>query len=235
LFHILNASATENIELFLPGHSFLVVALDGNPVPRPRHSECITLGAAERVDVVVEMNNPGVWILGSTDDNARGAGLGVLVEYAGKGGRAIVVKPRRTQWDYTLFGTEQKAPAPDETLPILIVRVPPGASGNEQWTINGKSYDPSAAPTALSCGKRCRLIFDNQSGDAHPLHLHRNTFELTKVYGKATSGVRKDVVLVNAFSKIEVEFVPDQKGPTLFHCHNQFHMERGFRELFQII
>jgi hypothetical protein len=30
------------------------------------------------------MSHPGVWILSSTDDDARGAGLGVLVEYAGR-------------------------------------------------------------------------------------------------------------------------------------------------------
>ena len=36
LFHILNGSATENIELALPGHQFQIVALDGNPVPSPQ-------------------------------------------------------------------------------------------------------------------------------------------------------------------------------------------------------
>ncbi|MCZ0211558.1 hypothetical protein OZK63_40060, partial [Streptomyces sp. UMAF16] len=36
LFHILNGSATEIRSLALPGHSFKVVALDGNPVPNPR-------------------------------------------------------------------------------------------------------------------------------------------------------------------------------------------------------
>src|ERR1700730_9913425 len=35
LFHILNGSATEIRSLALPGHSFQVVALDGNPVPNP--------------------------------------------------------------------------------------------------------------------------------------------------------------------------------------------------------
>ena len=35
LFHILNASATENVQFALPGHKFYVIALDGNPVPCP--------------------------------------------------------------------------------------------------------------------------------------------------------------------------------------------------------
>ena len=35
LFHILNGSATEIRSLALPGHSFTVVAMDGNPIPKP--------------------------------------------------------------------------------------------------------------------------------------------------------------------------------------------------------
>ena len=60
MFRILNASATEIIQLALPGHEFYVVALDGNPVPRPNEVKMLQLGAAERVDAVVEMNHPGV-------------------------------------------------------------------------------------------------------------------------------------------------------------------------------
>ena len=41
LFHFLNASATENIQLALPGHRFQVVALDGNPGAAPAiRSKC---------------------------------------------------------------------------------------------------------------------------------------------------------------------------------------------------
>ncbi len=44
LFHVLNASATENVQLHLPGHKFYVVALDGNPVPRPGCVSVLELG-----------------------------------------------------------------------------------------------------------------------------------------------------------------------------------------------
>ena len=36
LFHVLNGSATEIRSLAFPGHTFRVVALDGNPVPESR-------------------------------------------------------------------------------------------------------------------------------------------------------------------------------------------------------
>ena len=66
LFHILNGSATEIRSLALPGHSFHVVALDGNPVPNPVTVPVLWLGTAERVSAIVEMKHPGVWIMGDS-------------------------------------------------------------------------------------------------------------------------------------------------------------------------
>ena len=63
LFHVLNGSATEIRSLALPGHTFRVVALDGNPVPNPATVPFLWLGTAERVSAIVEMNHPGVWIM----------------------------------------------------------------------------------------------------------------------------------------------------------------------------
>jgi len=67
LFRILNASATEQHRIALPGHKFKVVSLDGNAVPVPREVDVIEMGPAERVDAVVMMNQPGVWVLGEAN------------------------------------------------------------------------------------------------------------------------------------------------------------------------
>ena len=84
LIHLLNASAIENRRVALAGHKMKVIAIDGNPVPTPQILDSVFLGAGERVDVVVEMNQPGVWILGATERAIRESGLGVVVEYAGQ-------------------------------------------------------------------------------------------------------------------------------------------------------
>jgi FtsP/CotA-like multicopper oxidase with cupredoxin domain len=78
---------------------------------------------------------------------------------------------------------------------------------------------------------RNRLVFDNRSDMSHPVHLHRHSFELTSIAGKTTSGVFKDVVMVPAHQKVEVDFTANQPGPSLFHCHQQFHMDFGFMAL----
>ena len=67
LMHLLNASASMNRRIALPGHKFQIIALDGNPVPTPQSVDVIYMGPGERVDAIVEMNQPGVWILGTDD------------------------------------------------------------------------------------------------------------------------------------------------------------------------
>ena len=83
----------------------------------------------------------------------------------------------------------------------------------------------------LRRGNRYRIRMHNASDDIHPIHLHRHSFELTRVAGKSTSGVMKDVVMLGGFQELEVEFVADNPGPTLFHCHQQEHMDFGFMAL----
>jgi len=234
LLHFLNASATENIQLALPGHQFRVVALDGNPVPQPQLVDVLELGTAERIDAVVEMKNPGVWILGTPKDDDRKNGMGIVVEYANKSGAPRWIKPQRKPWDYTLFGDTRQVPQPDEVIPLVFGKINGGPGGFNRWTVNGKAYDEKAEPRLLHKGRRYRLVFENQTDDPHPVHLHRNSFELTNVYGKATAGVVKDVVLVKGFRKIEADFSPAMEGLTLFHCHQQFHMDYGFKLLFNV-
>jgi FtsP/CotA-like multicopper oxidase with cupredoxin domain len=80
LFRLLNASGNMGISLALSGHRFIVIALDGNPVATPATVDALKLDGAERADVIVEMNNPGIRVFGSTHDEDRNMGMGVMVE-----------------------------------------------------------------------------------------------------------------------------------------------------------
>jgi FtsP/CotA-like multicopper oxidase with cupredoxin domain len=73
------------------------------------------------------------------------------------------------------------------------------------------------------------------SDDVHPIHLHRHSFELTRIAGKPTSGVMKDVVMLGGYQEAEIDFIANNPGKTLFHCHQQLHMDFGFMCLFDYI
>jgi FtsP/CotA-like multicopper oxidase with cupredoxin domain len=109
-----------------------------------------------------------------------------------------------------------------------------GPGGFNIWTINGQPYDQSE-PIKIQQGRRYRLAFVNKSDDMHPLHLHRHNFEIAKIHGKETSGIFKDTVLVKGFSHVDVDFVADNPGLTLFHCHQNLHMDFGFMRLFEYV
>ncbi|HTA40845.1 MAG TPA: multicopper oxidase domain-containing protein [Bryobacteraceae bacterium] len=230
LFHFLNASAIENRHLYLPSHKFNVIALDGNPVPTPAAVDVLLIGPGERVDAFVEMNQPGVWIMGAPEDPVREGGLGVIIEYANQRRTPQWTAPPKSSWDYTIFGKPPSQPVPTEKLDMVFEKIPRGSGRYNTFTVNGKEY-PHEQEFVLKQGTRYRLTFHNRTDDAHPLHLHRHLFEIAEIYGKPTSGVIKDTVVVPTYGRASVDFTADQPGLTLFHCHIQMHMDYGFKAL----
>jgi FtsP/CotA-like multicopper oxidase with cupredoxin domain len=236
LLHIVNVSATEPHWLSLAGHSFRVIALDGNPVPSPRTATMLHLSPAERVSAEVEMNNPGVWVLGEVRKHVQAAGMGVVVEYADHSGKPAWQQPQTLEWEYLLFGAADPGRPSGEikanTIPLVFTSKFVGHGAMDRWLINGRSF-PDIETVSLKLGQRYRLAFKNNSMDDHPVHLHRHTFEVRSMAGRLTRGIMKDTILVKAGSEAEVEFTANLPGLSLFHCHQQDHMDMGFMMLFR--
>ncbi len=245
LFHILNGSATEIRSLALPGHTFQVMALDGNPVPTSARVPVLWLGTGERISAIVHMTHPGVWTMGDLADDDRKRGMGIVIEYAGRKGKPVWLPPKPFHWDYTRFGKPGASPETatvDDTNTIQMTFAKDNAAENgfNRWTINGVAFpmDTSTEPAPmfhLHEGRRYRLRMRNASDDIHPIHLHRHSFELIKVASKSTAGIIKDVVMLGGYQEMEVDFTANSPGLTLFHCHQQLHMDFGFMALFDYV
>jgi FtsP/CotA-like multicopper oxidase with cupredoxin domain len=172
--------------------------------------------------------------------------MGIVVEYAGATGKPQWLAPPPYKWNYTRFGQPRAtAPKPDETpepeqiIDMLFEKQNAMDDGFNRWAINGVAYpsEQMMAPPShrLQKGRRYRIRMRNASDDIHPIHLHRHSFELTRIAGQPTSGVMKDVVMVGGYQEVEVDFVANNPGPTLFHCHQQLHMDYGFMTLFNYV
>jgi FtsP/CotA-like multicopper oxidase with cupredoxin domain len=157
--------------------------------------------------------------------------MGIVVEYSGAQGEPRWIDPPETMWDYRLFA-RQESPAnqPDTQIPLVFTSKFRGHGEFDYWLINGKSF-PKTDTITLDQGRRYRFSMQNKSSDDHPVHLHRHTFEVTSLDGRPLSGLRKDVVVVKANSTAEIDFVATNPGPSLFHCHQQSHMDFGFMML----
>jgi FtsP/CotA-like multicopper oxidase with cupredoxin domain len=238
MMHILNSSPTEVHWISFSGHGFKVVALDGNPVAKAQTVSMLRLAPAERASAIIEMNNPGVWVLGEVRKHVQASGMGIVVEYANSSGKPVWAQPENLVWNYRQFATagDSELRQDAKTIDLVFDSKFQGHGNEELWRINGLGYPQNSTPAnspILQTGQRYRLVMKNKSMDDHPMHLHRHTFEVRRIEDSAEiAGVRKDVVLVRAGETTEVEFVADNPGRTLFHCHQQDHMDRGFMMVF---
>jgi manganese oxidase len=93
-------------------------------------------------------------------------------------------------------------------------------------TFNGKS-GPATTPLIVRLNDRVRLRFINLGMDHHPIHVHGHTFVVTGTEGgrqpKTTWGP-KNTVLVGVAEAADVEFVANNPGDWMIHCHLPHHM-----------
>ncbi len=166
----------------------------------------------------------------------QATGMGIVVEYAGRSDKPVWQQPQTLEWDYLC--SEPRTPPNIQleinanTVPLTFTSKFVGYGAMDRWMINGRSF-PDTETVRLKLGQRYRLIFKNESKDDHPVHLHRHTFELRSMAGRKVRGILKDTILVKAGSEAEVEFTANAPGLSLFHCHQQDHMDMGFMMLFQ--
>lgn len=244
LLHVLNGSATEPRSLSLPGHSFVVMALDGNPAPSPVKVAALHLSPGERVSAIVEahagacgetewvMRDPGneYWDYSRFGSGApREPGAGRADTGCADAGRADTSRADMGRADMRRADTDQ----PDARLEMVLTRHDAARSGFNSWSINGTSYS-AIEPRPLfrlRGGLRHRLRIRNTSDEILPLHLQRHRLEIVRVAGIATAGILKDVVTVGPHQQLEVDFVADHRGPALFYCTRQLHRDFGLMAL----
>ena len=92
--------------------------------------------------------------------------------------------------------------------------------------LNGKA-GPMATPLIVRQGDRVRIRFVNLSMDHHPMHVHGHTFYVTGTEGgriPETAWWPGNTVLVGVAQARDIEFVADNPGDWMLHCHLPHHM-----------
>jgi FtsP/CotA-like multicopper oxidase with cupredoxin domain len=95
------------------------------------------------------------------------------------------------------------------------------------FTLNGRSA-PYTTPLVVKLGSRVRIRFLNFStDDHHPMHLHGHTFWVTGTEAgriPESAWVPGNTVLVGVAQVREVEFIANNPGDWVLHCHMFHHM-----------
>ncbi len=236
---LINASADHTHVIRLAGHRLKVTHTDGNPLEYPVEVDGVPIAPSERYDVHVEAGRPGAWRLYCTQPGHAGAGEQVLVVYDGheaaEAGPPIEGVDDLALWHYGLGRGRPVLPPPSGEERLFDLTLSGGMMGSDIWTINGKRY-PRTDPLRVRRGDRVRVHFGNMSMEAHPMHLHGQSFALLAVNGQRLARpLIKDSVDVEAhMGSVVVEFTAHNPGDWFFHCHKPMHMEGGMIVLARI-
>ena len=95
------------------------------------------------------------------------------------------------------------------------------------WLVfNGKSA-PATTPLIVRLGDRVRIRLINLGMDHHPIHLHGHTFYTTGTEGgriPEAAWMPGNTALIGVAQSRDVEFVANNPGDWMLHCHMPHHM-----------
>jgi len=236
---LVNASADHTHVIRLAGHRLKVTHTDGNPLVQAVEVEAVPIAPSERYDVQFVAERPGAWFFYCAEPGHPGAGEQVLVVYEGSEGAQPEAPVQGVTglnlWHYDLGQGRQILPPPSGPERTFDLTLSGGMMGSDAWTINDKRY-PNTDPLRLRKGDRVRVAFSNMSMEAHPMHLHGQSFKVLDVNGRRLAApIAKDSVDVEAhMGSVVIEFTAHNPGDWFFHCHKPMHMEGGMITLAKI-
>jgi manganese oxidase len=95
------------------------------------------------------------------------------------------------------------------------------------WLVfNGKT-GPATTPLVVRLGDRVRIRLINLGMDHHPIHLHGHTFHTTGTEGgriPEAAWMPGNTALVGVAQSRDVEFIANNPGDWMLHCHMPHHM-----------
>ncbi len=224
---IINSAAGTGFKVALGGHRMTVTHTDGYPV-NPVTVDTLVLGMGERYDVTVTLGD-GAFPFTAVPLGATGQAMAVVRTGAGETPDPSVL-PAQLNGELLPVDLSTLAATPAVHTPlwrpdVIHDLLLTGTMGSGySWAINGKTY-PNGAQLAVRQGQRTRLRFTNRSTMFHPMHLHGHTFQVRATADSA--GPRKDTVNVLSMHTTAVDFVADNPGQWVLHCHNLYHQEGG--------
>jgi FtsP/CotA-like multicopper oxidase with cupredoxin domain len=220
---VLNGSNARTYNLTWEDHRPIqIIGTDGGLLSAPVQKDSVMIAPGERLDF---------WVDFSSAEAGKSLNLISNPLVAGRG------KPFTL---YTFRFTEQKTSA--HALPATLSRVDKIALSeainsanpkrfavtmdrNKGWTINGRGYElDSVAPEeTVKLGTTEVWEFTNNSGMAHPLHIHGSQFQILERHsGKLTGAFDdgwKDTVLLLPGDKVRLIKRFYKPGWFVYHCH----------------
>jgi FtsP/CotA-like multicopper oxidase with cupredoxin domain len=225
---LINGAASTAFWIDLGTRVGSVLAVDGTPVA-PVRGRVFPLAEAQRLDILLDVppDRPCPVLAQRVGDRAR---TGIVLAAPGVRVRRIAemadnaVGGLDNRLERRLAALTPLAPrAPDRRYTVTLS----GGMMPYQWLIDGRRGWEDRLPLRVRQGERVVLDLVNQSGMAHPMHLHGHAFQVVALGGRPLAGAVRDTIQVLPRQSVSIAFDADNPGRWLFHCHNLAHMESG--------
>lgn len=241
-----------NLKDLSADNTFHQIANDGNLLPNPVKVDNVTIGVAERADVVIDfkgregqtlyIENRLQQLLG------RGPADPPVILPAGQGNlvlqinvmspKTLAAAPADPSVDLNTANVTFY-PLPDNTAPPVVTRHFAWDRLNGMWSINGRFVDPEETRFIVTQNTVEHWVMTNLSGDwQHPLHIHLEEHQILSRNGAPPPKVevsRKDVMRLHQNERVELFFrFRDWTGRYPVHCHNVVHEDHAMMMRWEI-
>ena len=246
-FRWLNVGPSRFYQLFVTNlqnpsavNPFWMIANDGNLVPVPVQVSSLTVGVAERVDVIVDFSQFAGQTLYIENRLVQNSGLGPddppVLAAPGQGNLLLQINvdsdknvndnsvdPSTGPTFYTLPTT---TPTPAVTRTFKFDRL------NGMFSINEQFMDCDIVRFTVTQNTAEHWLLTNLSGNwQHPIHIHLEEHQIlsrNRMAPPNTEVSRKDVTRLKQGERIELFFrFRDWTGRYPFHCHNTVHEDHA--------
>ena len=263
-FRLYNVSNAKNYDFaFDDGREFTVVATDGGLLKKPVKLEHIKLGAAQRVEIVVDFAKDSVGdsvkLISKAfeDDNMRMGNMGgnntSTAEGRSPNGTAVDIMrfevTKAETDDITLYTTlSDKAEISKRLDPALadnvgnereFVMTMQRGNGMMTFVINGKAFDTNRVDEFVQSNSTEIWTIKNSSPMAHPFHAHAIQYQVLDRDGVPASGSDlgwKDTFWIKPNETVRIigKFESINKGDYMYHCHILEHEDAGMMGYFRV-
>lgn len=110
-----------------------------------------------------------------------------------------------------------------------------GELGADLFLMNGHTHE-AIPPINVREGDRVLVRLINMGNLGHPIHLHGHSFKIVATDGNPVpeaAQLTKDTVWIAPGERYDIEFVADNPGVWMFHCHIENHAANGMMSVVQ--
>ena len=238
-FRVVNAGGATVFRVAVQGHKLMLTHSDGFPLQQTE-VDAFEISPGERYDFLISANNPGAWAIAAVSSNEYGRGARAVLCYReAQGTSSPPLDFLPDELNGKLLDLSDFVSSDDLDFPQIsnesdreIDLVLSGNQRSYEWLINGKKGLDE--PFEIRSGERVRIRIQNRSMMWHPMHLHGHSFRVNN--GERNAPV-KDTVLVKPtmHGRVEFDFLADNPGNWLIHCHHAYHLAAGMERLFKYV